>query len=382
MRSLRIYSLLNNLASGLTSPFIGFLVASSGIPVYLLSIVSSASTSLPGIAQIAVLRIRSNPRSMVFLGTLVMSLLWILSGFVSYGSTLFVGIYLVIQVISGIASLGWLLILESISRGRRGFELARYSFYASAGSLLATLITGYIVGRNLSNMGYFFIASGILLIVSSLAILGYRESDSSMGVARAREVGLQRAGRSSEDLLPKFYVINSAYMVVMSFAWPLFPLAQVYKFRMSAAEVGILTVIAGVSSLFIQRPLGVLVDINRKAVMVLGRVLLAVFPLGYAFSPNIYYLYAIQIIAGFTNSAGIAYTSYVMDHSIDKRRALSMFNFLNGIATIIGSIMGGFLYLIISSSEDPVASIDILMTSIGIIRILMSLPYIFLRDPR
>lgn len=381
MRSLRIYSLLNNLASGLTSPFIGFLVASSGIPVYLLSIVSSASTSLPGIAQIAILRIRSNPRSMVFLGTLAIGLLWILSGFVSYASTLFVGLYLVIQVISGIASLGWLLILENISRGRRGFELARYSFYASAGSLLATLITGYIVGRNLSNMGYFFIATGILLIVSSLAVLGYRESDSSIGGARPKEESFHRTSKSA-DLLSRFCIINSAYMVVMSFAWPLFPLAQVYKFRMSAAEVGILTVIAGMSSLAIQRPLGILVDINRKAVMVLGRVLLASFPLGYAFSPNIYYLYAIQIISGFTNSAGIAYTSYVMDHSIDKRRALSMFNFLNGIATIIGSIMGGLLYVVISSAEDPVAAIDILMTSIGIIRILMAIPYIFLRDPR
>jgi len=381
LRSLRIYSLLNNLASGLTSPFIGFLVASSGIPVYLLSIVSSASTSLPGIAQIAILRIRSNPRSMVFLGTLAIGLLWILSGFVSYASTLFVGLYLVIQVISGIASLGWLLILENISRGRRGFELARYSFYASAGSLLATLITGYIVGRNLSNMGYFFIATGILLIVSSLAVLGYRESDSSIGGARPKEESFHRTSKSA-DLLSRFCIINSAYMVVMSFAWPLFPLAQVYKFRMSAAEVGILTVIAGMSSLAIQRPLGILVDINRKAVMVLGRVLLASFPLGYAFSPNIYYLYAIQIISGFTNSAGIAYTSYVMDHSIDKRRALSMFNFLNGIATIIGSIMGGLLYVVISSAEDPVAAIDILMTSIGIIRILMAIPYIFLRDPR
>jgi len=381
LRSLRIYSLLNNLASGLTSPFIGFLVASSGIPVYLLSIVSSASTSLPGIAQIAILRIRSNPRSMVFLGTLAIGLLWILSGFVSYASTLFVGLYLVIQVISGIASLGWLLILENISRGRRGFELARYSFYASAGSLLATLITGYIVGRNLSNMGYFFIATGILLIVSSLAVLGYRESDSSIGGARPKEESFHRTSKSA-DLLSRFCIINSAYMVVMSFAWPLFPLAQVYKFRMSAAEVGILTVIAGMSSLAIQRPLGILVDINRKAVMVLGRVLLASFPLGYAFSPNIYYVYAIQIISGFTNSAGIAYTSYVMDHSIDKRRALSMFNFLNGIATIIGSIMGGLLYVVISSAEDPVAAIDILMTSIGIIRILMAIPYIFLRDPR
>lgn len=381
MRSLRIYSLLNNLAGGLTSPFIGFLVASSGIPVYLLSIVSSASTSLPGIAQIAILRIRSNPRSMVFLGTLAIGLLWILSGFVSYASTLFVGLYLVIQVISGIASLGWLLILENISRGRRGFELARYSFYASAGSLLATLITGYIVGRNLSNMGYFFIATGILLIVSSLAVLGYRESDSSIGGARPKEESFHRTSKSA-DLLSRFCIINSAYMVVMSFAWPLFPLAQVYKFRMSAAEVGILTVIAGMSSLAIQRPLGILVDINRKTVMVLGRVLLASFPLGYAFSPNIYYLYAIQIISGFTNSAGIAYTSYVMDHSIDKRRALSMFNFLNGIATIIGSIMGGLLYVVLSSAEDFVAAIDILMTSIGIIRILMAIPYIFLRDPR
>ncbi|MEM4970303.1 MAG: MFS transporter [Sulfolobales archaeon] len=379
MKSLRLYSLLSNLANGLANPFVGFFVVSSNVPTYMVSLVSSASTALPGISQIAVFRIKTDPRMMTIIGTMVTGVIWIIAGIVSSMGFLFVGLYLATQIAAGIATLGWSLILERISRGRRGFELARYSFYANAGSLLATLITGYLVGRNLGYIAYSYIATGVLLIISSLTVLSYREEQSQpIEKSYAKVKTSERGGENS--LLKRFYIVNFLYMIVMSLAWPLFPIAQVHKFRMSATEVGILTVIAGVSSLAMQRIVGSLVDLNRKAVMFIGRLLLASFPLGYAFSTDVYQLYAVQVISGFTNSAVIAYTSYVMDHSIDKRRALSIFNFLNGIGTVIGSIIGGFLYTAISSIEDPVETVDLLMTIIGIIRIAASIPYLYIRD--
>jgi len=382
LRSLRLYSLLNSLAGGLASPFVGFFAVSSNVPTYMVSLVSSASTALPGISQIAILRLRSDPKRMVVIGTIVTGLIWVLAGILSSIGELFVGLYLATQVVAGIATLGWTLILERVSRGRRGLELARYNFYANAGSLLATLITGYIVGRNISYMGYIYIATGVLLVLSALTVIGYSEGSSV--VSEVRGEAARAGGGRLGDLqgLRRFYAINFTYMVVMSFAWPLFPLAQVYKFRMSAAEVGTLTVIAGVSTLAMQRAVGALVDLNRGAVMFSGRLLLAFFPLGYALSTDIYQLYALQVLAGFTNSAVIAYTSYVMDHSADKRRALSIFNFLNGVGTVIGSILGGVMYSAISSVEDPVRTIDTLMTLVGFVRVAASIPYLYIRDVR
>lgn len=378
MRSLKIYSILNNLANGLANPFVGFFAVSSGLSVYFVSLISSASTALPGVSQIAVLRIRSNPKILVISGTLLSGLLWILAGLMASLGPPFVGIYLSTQLTAGVASLGWTLILERISRGRRGMELARYSFYANIGSLLATLLTGYVVGRNLSDMGYFFIASGILMILGSLSLLSYSHEEESVvqktpgpGTAKRHEIA---------HALRTFYLVNALYMVVMSFAWPLFPLAQVHKFRMGAAEVGLLTVIAGISTIVLQRIVGVLVDLNRRLVMFSGRLLLAAFPLGYAFSSNVYELYLIQIVAGYTNSAVIAYTAYVMDHSIDKRKALSLFSFYNGVATVIGSVMGGALYAYISTLEDPVGSVNTLMLVVGVVRIFASIPYLYLKD--
>lgn len=380
MRNLKIYSILSNLAGGLANPFVGFFAVSSGLPVYLVSLISSASTALPGVSQIAVLRIRSNPKILVVTGSLVTGILWILAGVVATLGPVFAGLYLSIQLVAGIASLGWTLILERISRGRRGIELARYSFYANIGSLMATLLTGYVVGRNLGNMGYFFIASGILMIVSSISMIGYSYEE-ERSAARSQDLSIARSA-AEVYALRNFYLVNASYMVVMSFAWPLFPLAQVHKFRMSAAEVGILTVIAGVSTIALQRIVGVLVDLNRRLVMFSGRFLLASFPLGYALSSNVYELYLVQIISGYTNSAVIAYTAYVMDHSIDKRRALSLFSFYNGVATVIGSVMGGALYSYISSLEDPVRAVDTLMLIVGIVRMLFSIPYLYIKDTR
>ncbi len=379
MKSLRLYSLLSNLASGLANPFVGFFVVSSNVPIYMVSLVSSASTTLPGISQMAVFRVKTDPRMMTFIGTMATGIIWIIAGIFSSIGVLFVGLYLVTQIATGVAMLGWSLILERISRGRRGFELARYSFYASAGSLLATLITGYLVGRNLGYIAYFYIATGVLLIISSLVILNYREEQGKPVEKPSIAIKVSERGKE-QDFLKRFYIVNFLYMIVMSLAWPLFPIAQVHKFRMSAAEVGILTVIAGVSSLAIQRVVGYLVDFNRKAVMFTGRLLLASFPLGYAFSTNVYQLYAVQVIAGFTNSAAIAYTSYVMDYSINKRKALSTFNFLNGIGTVIGSMIGGLLYSAITSIEDPVEAVDLLMIITGVIRIAASIPYLYIRD--
>jgi len=380
LKSLRLYSLLSNLASGLANPFVGFFVVSSNVPMYMVSLVSSASAALPGISQMAVFRIKTDPRMMTIIGTMVTGIIWIIAGIFSSIGVLFVGLYLVTQIAAGVASLGWSLILERISRGRRGFELARYSFYANAGSLLATLITGYLVGRNLGYIAYFYIATGVLLITSSIVILNYKEEQSQ---PEESSVAIKTSGDGGEQVfLKRFYMVNFLYMIVMSLAWPLFPIAQVHKFRMSAAEVGILTVIAGVSSLAMQRVVGYLVDLNRKAVMFAGRLLLASFPLGYAFSTNVYQLYAVHVIAGFTNSAVIAYTSYVMDYSIAKRKGLSTFNFLNGIGTVIGSIIGGLLYSLISSTGDPVETVDLLMTMMGVMRIAASITYLYLRDVR
>ncbi|MDT7888367.1 MAG: MFS transporter [Desulfurococcales archaeon] len=381
MRPLRLYSLLSNLAGGLANPFVGFFVVASNVPTYMVSLVSSASTALPGISQIAILRIKTDPRKMVILGTMITGIIWIVSGIVSAIGALFVGLYLTTQIVSGIASLGWSLILEKVSRGRRGFELARYSFYANAGSLLATLITGYLVGRNLGYIAYSYIATGTLLIISSLLILGYKDYNQSVDKDLG-SVSYSERGKGKDRLgdLRRFYMVNFSYMIVMSLAWPLFPIAQVHKFGMSATEVGILTVISGVSTLALQRIVGTLVDLNRKIVMFSGRVLLASFPLGYALSTNVYQLYAVQIVSGFTNSAVIAYTSYVMDNSSDKRKALSMFNFLNGIGTIIGSVLGGALFTMISSAEDPVDAVDLLMLIIGIVRVIAAIPYLYVRD--
>jgi len=158
-----MYSLLNNLANSLTSPFISFFVASNGIIGTLLAIVSSAGTTFPGIIQYVLANLYVRAKKLILIGTLASGLLWIGVGVLEIFNSSFVLIYVIIELSLGAANFGWLLILDKISETARGKTLAYYNFYGYIGGLIATLITGFIVGDELYLMRYFFVIGGLIL---------------------------------------------------------------------------------------------------------------------------------------------------------------------------------------------------------------------------
>ncbi|MGC8543391.1 MAG: MFS transporter, partial [Vulcanisaeta sp.] len=302
-KKLRNYILLQNLAGGLVTPFTSFLAVIIGVPSIGVSLVSSASSFFSGVVQLP-LRSIKRIESLLKISTLILAMLWLLMAFLAYGNPiLYLVTYIAIASIGGANSYAWSLIMERVSRGSRGRTLATYAFWGSVGGLLATLVTGFIVGSNYSLVRYVFITSGFLILMNAVGIWGLSSIDPEPQ-GTSNPLDLLRSNRR----LTRFLMINMLFAIVWSFAWPLFPLAQVYLFNMTMEQVAIINVISGVSTLLLQRHVGAWFDKNRKLIMFLGRFLLITYPLSFALAPNVYVIYIAYAVSGFTNSASnIAY---------------------------------------------------------------------------
>ncbi|MCY0860506.1 MAG: MFS transporter [Sulfolobaceae archaeon] len=354
----------------MVSPFISFYSASTGISGEMLAIITSAGTTLPGVTQFILSFIKSRAKMLLFISTLVIGISWLIIGSLNILGSLFVVMYIIIEAGLGAANLGWLLIVEKISVSKRGSTLALYSFYGAIGGLFATLITGIIVRGNLYLMRYFFITAGTILLFDAYVIYQFDVD------------AYYKKAKVSYDLLKlrKFLMINSIFTMIWSMAWPLFPLAQIYKFHMTELDVGLISISGSASTIALQRLIGKLTDSKRKYIMFAGRLGLATFPLAYALATNVTEIIIANAVSGFTNSASISYYAYLFDNSQNKRFSIALYNFLNGISALVGSSLGSFLLYVLIPIYGIEGAVVRLLFMIGILRILGSLMYLLVGD--
>lgn len=371
MRPLRTYSLLNNLASSLVNPFISFLTASYGITGLLLAITTSASTTYPGIVQFLLVNFTIRAKKLLVIGTFFMGIFWITIGVLQIHNFFLVFLYVATNVALGFVNFGWLLILDKISESSRGKTLASFNFYSTTGGLLATLITGLIVGDKYNLMRYFFISAGLIYLFNSF-IISRADVDANYYKTNLR----------INHEIRKFILISFLFTFIWSTAWPIFPLAQVFKYHMNEFQIAVIDVIGGMSTLSLSHIVGKLVDKFKTKVMFLGRLALATYPLAYALSPNVSYIYIAYLMSGFTNSASISYTAYIFDNTSyeEKKSAIALYTLFNGIAAFAGALVSSIIFSYISVHFGIILSINLLMLSIGILRILSSLLYLKIRE--
>ena len=349
-------------------PFISFLTASAGVVGEPLALVSSAGTTFPGLVQYVLSRMKSEAKTLVVAGTGLAGVLWVVMAVLQLSGLPFVGIFLAIEALSGASLFGWMLLMESMSRTARGTTLARYQMYTYLGGLGATLFAGVVVGPQLPLMRYFFAGAGVMYLVNAWVV--------SRDDARAEAA--PGAGKASPRLR-RFLGINSLFVFVWSLAWPLFPIAQVDIFNMTETEVAIIAVIGGLSSVMLQRAIGKVADKRRRLVMFTGRFTLACFPLVYALASSVYEIYVVNIISGFTNSTGIAYTSYLFENSVDKRKGIGLYNLANALAAAAGSSFSGLVYVALSG-DDAVAVLRTMLIAVAGARIAVSFLYLTLKE--
>ncbi|MGC8973230.1 MAG: MFS transporter [Thermoproteus sp.] len=329
LRRLYLYSALQNFANSLYSPFVGFVAASTGVPPLLLGVVSSAGTVFNNISAFLVSFRRWRPLKLILFANAASAVALVLMAAFAEVHAAYTAMYAVVTASLGISGYGWSLIMEQYSRERRGISLAEFSFYSTLGGLVATLITGFLIRDDPLAIRLALYAAAALTAANTAQLykLGIDYSEGP----RAPRGGVGRR-------LLKFYAENFVFMATWSFAWPLFPLAQVYVFHMTGLQVAIVQIITVASNLAFQRAMGRFVDRHMRLSLFLGRATFMIWPLVYGVATNVYQIYAAYLFFGFGGSiSNIAYFAYVVDNAEDKRRAIGYFNLVNALGAAAGA---------------------------------------------
>lgn len=335
VRRISLYNLVNGMISSAYSPYLSFIGASLGLSGYTLGIVSTAGTFFTNMAQYFSSQTRARARTLVLAGNAVRAVgLGLMMAFISY-HLLYTILVATVMAGAGLSGMGLSLLSEYYSRGSRSLLLSRMAFYSALGSLPVIVAGGLYMATNVLLAKYIFLASAVGTMASTFIVTGLPYEEQA---EPARHRLFFRG-------LEKFMAFNFIYMIVWSFAWPLFPLAQIYVFRMTTEQVAIINVISTASTVVVQRLIGGFIARRLKLSMFIGRLTNTFFALAYAISPNVYGIYASQLLAGLANSINnVAYFSYLVDRSEHKRAAIGTFSVVMGVGALLGGELGGMTY--------------------------------------
>ncbi len=142
-------------------------------------------------------------------------------------------------------------------------------------------------------------------------------------------------------------VLNTTFNFLMSIIWPILIITYVDILHASAWELGIISVTSVGSTLFFQTKVGRLLDVTGPMPLILiSRFSFIFYPVILAFASAPWHIYALNFAMGIgTAMANVAFFAYILDVAPEEKRGeyFAVYNTLIGVATFIGSIIGGYL---------------------------------------
>lgn len=359
MKPLYARSVVSSFGSGTVSPFLGVYALKLGATPAQMGWFSSVSNLAPNFVQVPWGKLSDKIGKRVpfiLLGGIITSVLFIPLFFITSATQLIVVVG-VQALLGSMATPAWMALLgELVHSQKRGIEISAINRAAAIGSLLATLIAGYLMVMITGTLHEMFFAPLLIAIscglVSSFVMLVVREkpypnkssSSGSNSLIGIREV-VQEARKNPS--FTRFCVASVIFGFFMSISWPLFSITQIKVVNASMLEVALISVIMGAVRIPLQPWGGKLVDrVGRRQLIVVFRLSLVLVPVIYALASNIYFLYAYAFLFGVLVTFGeVAMFTYLLDVTDERfRGALSAFyNSITGIAFFAGSLVGGYL---------------------------------------
>ncbi|MEM3726431.1 MAG: MFS transporter [Candidatus Bathyarchaeia archaeon] len=355
---LYIRSTIYSFGTGMVSPFTGAYAVKLGASSSDMGWFQSSANISNNVMQIfwGMLSDKLKRRiPFIVIGSLIVAILWIPMIFVTNATQLI--ILLAVQALLGsMITPAWTALIGDIVPSMRlGRVNASINLWATAGSLVATIISGAIM----INMGVqphemFFIPliiASVCGIISSIAIVSVKEGKNG-GKINLKEnlvydvFRIFAYARKSPYFI-RYCFVEGTFQFFMSIAWPLMSITQINVLKASMLDIAIFTVVHAITTIIFQRWAGRLADkIGRKPLIVIFRFSLLTVPLAYAFSPDMNTLIAISAFWGISNALGQAsMTAYLLDIAPEEHRGsfAATFNFVVGITSFFGSLIGGYL---------------------------------------
>lgn len=319
-------------------------------------------------------------------------------------------LYAIQSILFSIQIPTWLSLIGGLmDEENRGDELGKLGLATNFASLAATMISGFLAGMPalipilrsaFGSLGPLifpsveawreafyipFYLTAIVGIISSILALRIRE--------RKRTNNNQKGFPPLHRLLSqpgdfrRFSFVAVFFSFSMSMAWPYFIVVQRDWLNSTILEIAIASAVMTLSIVIFTVPFGRLSDrVGRKPLILLGRGLLFLVPLMYAFALNVYMIYIANILAGFCVASSMnAITAYIYDISPEEERGshLAVYNTFTGIVYLFGSLLAGiFGQLILIAFGSEYLSVFFMLLLSGCLRFFASFFYLLIREPR
>jgi len=387
-------SIVNSFGSGTVSPFLSAYAVKLGASASEMGWFQSVSNLAPNMMQVPWGKLSDKMGRripFIIVGGFITAVLWVPLMFVTSPSQL-IEVIAVQSVLGSMATPTWTaLIGDFVHQSKRGLITANINRLASVGSLLATLVAGYLmilVKGTLQQMFFFPLLVAVLCgIVSSLMMIFVREKPhpnnaSNSSIFSIRDVA--KHARTNPNFV-RFSAVSIIFGFFMSISWPLFSITTISVLNASMLEVGLIGVIQGAITIALQPWGGKLVDrVGRRPLIITYRLGLVLVPVFYGMASSVYHLYLASLVFGILGAFGdIAMLAYLLDVTPEELRGTltAFYNLITGMVFFVGSLVGGYIANYLVGVFGLIVGLQIVYTLSAIGRGVGALTFTTLKEP-
>lgn len=238
----------------------------------------------------------------------------------------------------------------------RGSIMGKFFAISSLASLIGTLFAGSVIPGDTASAEDFaipFYIAGIAGIAGSAILYEVYEVKRRLFASPKRIFTFSlRSFIFISDLTENKYfrnliALNTTFNFIMSLIWPILVLTYLEVLSASPFEIGIMAVISTAATLFFQTKVGRLLDvIGPMPQILISRFAFISVPVVYALATQVWHIYAINAALGLaTAMSNVAFFAYILDVAPAEKKGeyFAVYNTMIGVATFVGSIIGGYL---------------------------------------
>jgi len=343
------------LAVGMSGPFLTLYAISLGADPLELGLLQAAINVIPNVFQLPFGRLvdRFGRRKLIlYIGSTIY--------FIVFVPILFVTVpkhYVLLLSIQSLANAmmtpAYLsLVGEMTTIEDRASTMAKLNLLNGAGNLIATAFTSLFVylyfGNSKIGFQFIFLSSFFFGILATASIHFIREP--KLKVVKETLNPLRDLPKILKEnrAFSTFILLTVMYGFFMSLMWPLSGLTLAKVHNAGVLEFGLVQIFSMTGYIFAQNMFRRVFDqVGRVPMLVLARFGLILFPLSYAFSPNINYIYVASFVGSiFSAMIDTAVLAYLFDTTPSGQRGFytSLYNLAAGTSYFAGSLVGGALY--------------------------------------
>lgn len=364
------------LAAGMSGPFLTLYAINLGADPIDLGLLQTAINVIPNVLQLPFGRLidRFGKRKLIlYIGSIIYSVIFIPVLFVTVPKQYVLLLSIQSTATAMITPAYLSLIGEMTTIEDRASTMAKLNFLNGVGNLIATAFTSFFVyiyfGDSMIGYQFIFLSSfffGILAIISTHFI-----QEPGLKVVKETLHPMKYLPRIAKEnkAFSIFVLLTFFYGFFMSLMWPLAGLTLAKVHNSGVLEFGLAQLFSILGYIFAQNLFRRIFDqVGRVPMLVLARFGLIVFPLSYAFSPNISYIYVASFIGSIFLALGdTSILAYLFDTTPSSQRGFytALYNMVAGMSYFAGSIIGGLLF----SLAEPIFGISIALQYVYLISI-------------